>query len=143
MSARCFILATDGSDGAVGAAAWLAPLAASVDAEVVAVHAYDRLEEVVAAERRMDFPELQAAAEERLAGPWVAPLRAAGVPVRTMLVEGRPQQVLSDAVTATSAELVVVGSYGTSGWKARFVGSTARSLVDLAEFPVLVVPRPS
>ncbi|MCC5951634.1 MAG: universal stress protein [Acidimicrobiia bacterium] len=143
MSTRCFVLATDGSAGALGAAAWLAPLAVAVDAEVVAVHAYDRLAEVVESDQRLDFPELQAAAEERLAGPWVEPLRAAGVTVRTVLTEGRATQVVSDAVAAHSAELVVVGSYGASGWKARFVGSTARALVDLAAFPVLVVPRPS
>lgn len=48
---------------------------------------------------------------------------------------------LADLADDESAELIVVGSRGRSGFKAAWLGSVSSDLIGVARCPVLVVPR--
>ncbi len=67
----------------------------------------------------------------------------AGINVETLVVEGRPIEVLLAAARAREASFVVVGSHGESAVSAVILGSTALKLLHHSELPVLVVPRRS
>src|SRR5262245_30651918 len=63
-----------------------------------------------------------------------------GVEIEKKLVEGDA----GDALVAESvtAELVVVGSHGRSGFRAALLGSVSRHVVNHAKCPVVVVKAP-
>jgi nucleotide-binding universal stress UspA family protein len=60
-----------------------------------------------------------------------------GIEVERKLVEGDAGEVIVSE--SGSAELVVVGSHGRSGFKAALLGSVSRHVVDHAKCPVVVV----
>jgi nucleotide-binding universal stress UspA family protein len=62
---------------------------------------------------------------------------AAGVPVRPLVVQGLPAQVLLDA--SDGADLLVVGSRGHGGFAEALLGSVSQHLVHHASCPVVVM----
>lgn len=136
------VVGHDGSTGAVEACAWTATLAAQLGAAVTVVRAYNPLDELGHVEPPVDFPALERAAAAELDEQWSAPLRQAGVAVRTVLVEGDPIAVLAQVVTDDEADLVVVGSHGRTGWRERILGRVASKLPHAVACPVVIVPQP-
>jgi nucleotide-binding universal stress UspA family protein len=71
-----------------------------------------------------------------------AAARAAGVEVRSLLVEAKGGGV-ADAIVATSrklrADVIVLGTHGRRGIGRMFMGSDAESIVRQATMPVLLV----
>lgn len=74
---------------------------------------------------------------ERLAAV-VAPYRACGVAIETVVRSGWPWEKLDNVAADAGASLIVVGRYGASGPRAE-LGSVAERLVRLANRPVLTV----
>jgi nucleotide-binding universal stress UspA family protein len=76
-----------------------------------------------------------------LDGPWTEPARAAGVPVRTELVE---DSSTAGGILATAercgASLVVVGVHGHGNLADRILGATTYRIAHRATVPVVVVP---
>lgn len=70
----------------------------------------------------------------------VAPWRAShpDIPIRTLLLEGRPHKVLVELSKASRA--VVVGTRGVGGVASLLVGSVSQALISSAHCPVVVVP---
>jgi nucleotide-binding universal stress UspA family protein len=68
-------------------------------------------------------------------------LKEAGVSAETLVVEGRPVDVLLREAKDREATLIVVGSHGEGAMSAAFLGSTALKLLHHSDVPVLVVPR--
>jgi nucleotide-binding universal stress UspA family protein len=66
-------------------------------------------------------------------------LTAAGVEVRTEVVDLPPAEGLIAAADGVGARMIVVGSYGERPLKSALVGSTPTRLLHLSERPVLVV----
>jgi nucleotide-binding universal stress UspA family protein len=62
---------------------------------------------------------------------------AAGVPVRPLVAQGLPAQVLLDA--SDGADLLVVGSRGHGGFAEALLGSVSQHLVHHASCPVVVM----
>jgi nucleotide-binding universal stress UspA family protein len=58
--------------------------------------------------------------------------------VTTHLKEGRPAKRIIETATETDADLIVVGSRGTSGILTWLLGSVAREVADSCTVPVLV-----
>lgn len=133
----------DGSGGGLHALAWTAALAVELQAEVLVVLVYDPMDELFQTRERRDFPELRAAAEERVAGEWSEPLRNAQVTHRALVVEGKPAaEVLVQTAVDEGVDLLVIGNVGLTGWRERIVGSVASRVLQLAPCPVTVVPQP-
>lgn len=74
----------------------------------------------------------------RLLDGVVERLRASGVEIEQVPVEGQPAKALLDA--AADAELLVVGSRGRGGFKGLVLGSVSQQCANHAPCPVVIVP---
>lgn len=140
---RVVLVGDDGSSGGAAAIEFAASIAARLGAEVILVQAYSPLEELGSAEPPIDFPELAARARERLEVERAAPLRESGVAHRAVLVEDPDAiGVLARTAAQVGADLVVVGSHGHTGWRARVLGNVATKVPHAVDCPVTIVPAP-
>ncbi len=69
-----------------------------------------------------------------------APARAAGVAVDVVVCGGEPVSVILAQASAAAADLVVMGSHGTSGVQHLILGSVAEKVLRASVCPVLTVP---
>ena len=138
--AERIVVGVDGSPGSDAALRWAAEHAPAFDAGLVAVHCWslplrnsdaEPADEVVALER--DFAAVLDAAVERAAA-------TPGLTVEKVLSRGDPAEVLTDL--AAGAQLLVLGSRGTSGHTGVVLGSVSRRATDRATCPVVIVPTP-
>jgi len=67
----------------------------------------------------------------------------AGVQAETTHLEGDPAALLLAEASNWGADLLVIGRSGVRGTGQPYVGSVTRKVLELAEAPVLVVPRPT
>lgn len=123
------LVGVDGSDNGERALRWAAGLAATVDAEVLAVHAVGLLDQLHHDEVVEQFESV-----------WCSPLEEAGVRHRKELVDGPPSMTLLRLVEQEPVDLVVVGSRGTGGFPELQLGSTSLQLVHHSPVPVTVIP---
>lgn len=131
------VVGLDGSQDSDDAAHWCAGVAAGIDAHVVAVYALKPLIEWVPE----SDPHSWAQASERELDRWAGPLRDAGVSFETRLVKiPHPVDALARTVTATDADLVVVGARGIGGFLGLRVGRVPLQLVHHTDVPVVMVP---
>ena len=65
---------------------------------------------------------------------------AAGLPVATEVLEGRPAEEIRDWVASHGVDLTVLCSHGESGWTEWSLASTARKLIEGISGSVLLVP---
>lgn len=131
------LVGMDGSDTSTAAAVWAARFAAATDAELVAATAWEPDQAELSPET---LDELRAEAHAEL-DSWCAPIRAAGVAVRTELVEGEPQ-VLEDELADEHADLLVVGTHGRSGVTPAHFGSFTGHLARHVRRPLALIPDP-
>jgi nucleotide-binding universal stress UspA family protein len=136
------VVGHDGSDGGQLAVEWSGRLAAALGASVIVVRGYNPLDDLGSAEPPIDFAELERQAAARLDDMACAPLRAMGVSARSLLVENDAVSAIVDTAVSEHADLVVVGSHGQTGWRARILGSTATKLPHELDCPVVIVPLP-
>jgi nucleotide-binding universal stress UspA family protein len=136
------VVGVDGSDAAARALDWAIGVARPLDAEVVAVHAYE-MPPYVPRPGGVSLLELELCervAREDFELDWCAPLAAAGVRHRAVFVVGAAVDVLLRVADAVAADLVVTGSNGHSGLFEALRGSVSRHVAHRAHRPVVVVP---
>jgi nucleotide-binding universal stress UspA family protein len=66
-----------------------------------------------------------------------------GVRLEKRVKAGAAVSSILEVATAESAELIVMGTHGTSGYKQFFTGSTTHTVLDRSETPVLTVCNPT
>lgn len=71
-----------------------------------------------------------------------AALLADGIEASCKLMEGMPAQAIVEHANDISAEMIVMGTHGHSGFKRFLLGSTAERVVRMATVPVLSVHLP-
>jgi nucleotide-binding universal stress UspA family protein len=71
-----------------------------------------------------------------------ATLLADGIQASCKLMEGMPAQAIVEHAKDISAEMIVMGTHGHSGFKRFLLGSTAERVVRMASVPVLSVHLP-
>jgi nucleotide-binding universal stress UspA family protein len=146
------VVGSDGSDASTDALRWAAEEAKLRAVPLVVVHAWSFVPAQPIGDPGMlavpagDLPgQLEAEREqaEAVLEAAVSAARAAApeVEVEQKLVEGDAANAL--VAESGSAELVVVGSHGRSGFKAALLGSVSRHAVDHASCPVVVVKASS
>ncbi|MGI8756041.1 MAG: universal stress protein [Acidimicrobiales bacterium] len=134
------VIGVDGSEGSAQAVRWCTDMARAAHAEVVAVYAFEPMVEWVL---ESDPRSWRQAAERKLEDSWVAPLREAGVPVRTRIIEDiHPVAALVEVVKDEGAGLVVVGTRGIGGFLGLRLGRVPMQLVHHTQMPVVLVPFP-
>lgn len=147
---RRVLLATDFSDQARVAYRWAAALACAGQGKVILVHVLEDdltsaapvLAGPVHAAEAIDFARLRAetrkGANSGLESA-AAELRALGVEVEPVLLEGRPWQVIVRAAKEHDCGCIVLSTHGRSGLAHFLIGSTAEKVVRTAHCPVLTV----
>jgi nucleotide-binding universal stress UspA family protein len=70
----------------------------------------------------------------------LASATAAGIPLETAIEEGAPASQILSGVTRHRADLVVMGTHGTSGLERLLLGSVTEKVIRKASCPVLTVP---
>jgi nucleotide-binding universal stress UspA family protein len=134
------VVGVDGSDASAHAVRWTAGIARATSAEVVVVYAFEPLVEWVP---ETDPRSWRRTAEQELEGSWSAPLRDAGVSVRTRIVElAHPVTALAAVADEDGAGLVVVGTRGIGGFLGLRLGRVPLQLVHHTQLPVVLVPPP-
>lgn len=137
------VVGVDGSPGGDAALAWALQEAALRGATVVAVSAwvYPTAASLSAlATASIDPKEFEQGAKDVLAESVERVLRDTGshVPVRQLVGEGPPAQVLLDAAAA-GADMIVVGSRGRGGFAGLLLGSVSQQVAHHATVPVVIV----
>jgi len=70
-------------------------------------------------------------------------LRATGLEVTSLVLDGNPKYVIVDHARSTQADLVVVGPHGASGLTRFLLGSVARAVIRTAPCSVEIVRPPA
>ena len=146
--AGAIVVGVDGSEASHEALRWAADEARLRFAPLVAVHAWSFIPPQPIGDPGMlampagDLPgQLSAESDAARIGFDAAIEEAlgadAGIEVEQKLVEGDAGEAL--VAESATAELVVVGSHGRSGFKAALLGSVSRHVIDHAKCPVVVV----
>jgi nucleotide-binding universal stress UspA family protein len=140
--AERIVVAVDGSDAAASALAWALDEARARDARLVVVNAWSL---PYAGELPIAGPTAEPAAFERASrGLLAAALERAdttglSAPVEEVSVEGGVAAAIFK--TAKGADLIVMGTRGTGGFKGLLLGSVTAQVVHHAETTVVAVPR--
>lgn len=133
------VVGVDGTDGSRRALEWTATRAAELGAEVVAVFALPPASEFV-----VSIPPLPVHAvhdlRQHFEQEWCRPLREAGIPYRSYVVQQSPTHALVGAAEREHADLVVVGAHGHGGLVDRLLGSVSYAVSHAAPCPVVIVP---
>ncbi len=88
-------------------------------------------------------PEVEKAMALRIArglDDRAARVRARGVTVQVVRLEGSPWEAITDYARQAGAALIVMGTHGRTGIKHAFIGSVAERVIPRAPCPVLVIP---
>ncbi len=145
MTLRRILCPLDFSDVSAHALEHAAGLAARSGARITALHVFHPLMP------RTGLPGLDAATVE-VADPGYkqtqhdrvtaacAPARAAGVGVDVVVTGGEPVHGILAQAATDAADLIVIGTHGTSGVQHLIVGSVAEKVLRRAVCPVLTVP---
>jgi nucleotide-binding universal stress UspA family protein len=64
----------------------------------------------------------------------------AGVEIKTHVHYGKPYETIAESITRHQADLVVMGTLGSSGLDELFIGSNTEKVVRFSKCPVLAIP---
>jgi len=137
---------TDFSPAAEAAVASATELGRHFKAELVLVHVVPVLPAVPSDPNfTFEVPEyehaLHADAERRL-NAMAAEIGAHGLTARTAVGHGDAGSEIVRLASDEAADLIVIATHGTTGWRHAMFGSVAEKVVRLARRPVLTIPAP-
>jgi nucleotide-binding universal stress UspA family protein len=117
---------------------------AAIPLHVLSVYEYERISttglSAEMAARHRDDQQLQAQTRmERQMDDFIAPLKEAGIEVKTLLQVGKPREVLVQAARNVMADLLIIGSHSKRGKLDIALGGTARRLTHEAPCTLLMV----
>lgn len=129
------VVGVDGSEGSAAAVRWCAALTGMANVEAVAAYVFEPGADWLPRSLSDAWREVAKMSE------WVTPLRAAGIEVRTRIIEdAHPVAALTAAVEDVSGGLIVVGTRGLSGVAGLRLGRVPLQLVHHSQLPVVLVP---
>jgi nucleotide-binding universal stress UspA family protein len=134
------LLATDGSENADRAAAFLASLPLTQDDEILVLHSirpfpvHDEKETMF-----VNFKELKQNIANRILDETVTILKAARAKISTIMDERYPAEAIVATAAKTEANLIVMGSRGIGRFRRLLIGSVTRAVAINATKPLLVV----
>ena len=149
--AGAIVVGVDGSDASHEAVRWAAEEARLRFAPLVAVHAWSFIPPQPIGDPGMlampagDLPGQLSAESDAAQIGFDAAIEEAlgadpGIEIEKKLVEGDAGEAL--VAESASAQLVVVGSHGRTGFKAALLGSVSRHVTSHAKCPVVVIKSP-
>lgn len=67
-------------------------------------------------------------------------LEKAGIPARSRVYIGDPDEQIEKAARECQATMIVLGSSAKAAWKERWLGSTPRNIAEKSIYPTLLIP---
>jgi nucleotide-binding universal stress UspA family protein len=132
------VVGADGSSGSAVALEWAGTFAARSGCEVVAVHGFLPPWSEMSHD---DHDRLVAERRATLKDSWIKPATEAGAPVRSVVKNGDPRDVLIGTRSSEDAALLVVGRVGQAGGPGFLhLGSVAEHLAHHVDGPLAVIP---
>src|SRR5271157_2263201 len=134
------LLATDGSEDADRAAAFLTSLPLTQDDEILVLHVispvpvYDQKEAIF-----IDFKELKQDIATRIVDETVTILKPVTAKISATVREGLPDEAIVTAAAKTGADLIVMGARGIGRFRRLLMGSVTRSVAANTTKPLLVI----
>ncbi len=122
---RHVLVAVDGSDHSIAAAAEAVEIAKRCGSTIIAISTKHSEEETAEAEALVDRVAAMAKNE--------------GVPVETMAPFGRSHEIIIETAGGRAIDLIVMGAYGKTGLKKLLMGSSTEKVIGRASCAVLVV----
>jgi nucleotide-binding universal stress UspA family protein len=140
---RSILVPFDGSAFSRAALARACALAKCDGAQVAALYAIPRYEEMIGFLRTEGIQARLTQEAEKIVGEAVRLGEAAGVAVAASVVEGPASDRIVESVRKAGFDLVVMGSHGHRGMERVLLGSTAERVIVNAACPVLVAKERS
>ncbi|MDO5646944.1 universal stress protein [Paracoccus sp. (in: a-proteobacteria)] len=142
---RKFLVGFDGSESAQRTLDFAIERAKAQGDSILIAHVlewspYSFLTQSELAERHARRAQELERAKTAVLDPMVEKIRAAGVPVTTVLKYGNIAETLVDIATEENASMIFIGRTGHSAFANRFFGSVAGTLAQVAPVPVVIVP---
>ncbi len=144
---RKFILATDGSEGALRALDFAVRLAVALDAELSLVNvtadmglSHDELREFSRTENVSLAEVLDAQAQQVLERTKARALELGARRLRTEAASGDAAEMILAIAAREGADAIIVGKRGWGPLRGMLLGSVSQKLASLARCPVIVVP---
>jgi nucleotide-binding universal stress UspA family protein len=133
------LCATDFSDCATHALQYALAIAAHHGASVELLHVAEP--SIYANGPPLEGDALGGAFENRLLERLdeIAAAQSVDVPIETTVVTGAPAVEITKHATATSADLIVLGTHGRTGLKHLLMGSVAEKVIRTAACPVCTI----
>ncbi|SFS89007.1 Nucleotide-binding universal stress protein, UspA family [Halostagnicola kamekurae] len=135
------LVPTDGSGASVAAVEHAISIAKPHDATVHFLHVIDVGTEMSASGLGTIAPELSKSLEQRgndALDDAVERAESEGVQFERTILEGTPQEAITDYSSDHAVDLIVMGRSGRSGLKERIIGSSTDRVIRSGEAPVLV-----
>ena len=133
------LLATDGFECSLGAAAFLSRFPLTADDEIVVFHA---VEELPLTNKEVYFAMLRSIRQDiapQILDLTVGSLGGTAARITQHQAEGHPAESVAHAAEGMNVDLIVMGARGARGRKSAAVGSVTRSVAIGSTRPVLVV----
>ncbi|MGD2188182.1 MAG: universal stress protein [Desulfobacterales bacterium] len=64
------------------------------------------------------------------------------VPVRTLVINGKPAYEIVNLADEENADIIVIATHGESGWQKFLFGSVTEKVIRMASCPVLTIQQP-
>lgn len=132
------MVGVDGSRTSEAATAWAARLAEAIEAELIAVTAWQPSQ----AELSPDIAEREGSEVRARLDESIARFRDRDLRVRTEVVEGEPEQ-LEELANDEDVDVLVVGTHGLAGFTPLHLGSLTRHLARRVGRPLALIPDPA
>jgi nucleotide-binding universal stress UspA family protein len=135
------LLATDGSEGALGAAAFLSRFPMTTADEIIIFHA---VYELPLSNKELYFAMLRSIRQDlapRVLDLTAAALGGTAARITQHQAEGYPADLVNDVAEDSNVDLVVMGARGVRGRRAETVGSVTRAVAIASSRPVLVIKQ--
>jgi len=137
------VVAVDGSPASTRAVEWCAAHARALGAEVVALYVVEMSVLAASSVSLAPLPTLSEADRDRLLDvvtrEWCAPLAAAEVPFRVVMLDGSAASTIMEIADKEDADLVVTGRRGLHGFTELLLGSTSHQLTLHLHRPLLII----
>ncbi|WIV68245.1 universal stress protein [Natrialbaceae archaeon AArc-T1-2] len=130
------LVPTDGSDGAMAAAAHAVDIAAAVDVSVHVVHV---VPSTVVDDLSGTASDLEERGRQALEAVVDVARESNVAPVEASLLTGVPHRAITDFVGSHDVDLVVMGTHGRSGVSRHFLGSVTERVLRRVDVPVVAV----
>lgn len=133
------LLPVDGSDYSMDAAKQAVMLAKLCCAQVILVHAREKVPDYVGAPYYQEMLDKILQRTAILLEPFSELLAGHGIAFEERVLEGDPAQCIRTAAEVERCDLVVMGTRGVSDLEGLFLGSVSHKVLQTAPCPVLLV----